>query len=40
MNADFIKGVAAPILSLPYSGERIDEARFRRQIDYIIGGGL
>jgi len=40
MNTDFIKGVVVPILTPIDEAERIDEARFRRQIDYIINGGL
>lgn len=40
MNTDFIKGVVVPILTPIDDEERIDEARFRRQIDYIIDGGL
>lgn len=40
MNTAFIKGVVVPILTPIDGEERIDEARFRRQIDYVIGGGL
>lgn len=40
MNTDFIKGVVVPILTPIDEDERIDEDRFRRQIDYIIDGGL
>ena len=40
MNTDFIKGVVVPIVTPIDSEERIDEARLRAQIDYIIGGGL
>ncbi len=40
MNTDFIKGVVVPILTPIDADERIDEARFRKQIDYIIDGGL
>ena len=40
MNTDFIKGVVVPILTPVDEAERIDETRFRRQIDYVIDGGL
>lgn len=40
MNTDFIKGVVVPIVTPIDSEERIDEAKLRAQIDYIIGGGL
>ncbi len=40
MNTAFIKGVVVPILTPIDGEERIDEARFRRQIDYVINGGL
>ena len=37
MNTDFIKGVVVPIITPIDEAEKIDEARFRRQIDYVIG---
>ncbi|MBQ7535416.1 MAG: dihydrodipicolinate synthase family protein [Stomatobaculum sp.] len=40
MNIDFIKGVVVPMLTPIDEDERIDEAKFRRQVDYIIDGGL
>ena len=40
MNTEFIKGVIVPIITPIDADERIDEARFRRQIDYVIDGGL
>ncbi len=40
MNTDFIKGVVVPIITPIDEDEKIDEARLRRQIDYIIDGGL
>lgn len=40
MNTDFIKGVVVPMITPIDSDERIDETRFRRQVDYIIDGGL
>lgn len=40
MNLDFIKGVVVPIVTPIDGEERIDEARLRRQVDYIIDGGL
>lgn len=40
MNIDFMKGVVVPILTPIDAEERIDEAAFRRQIDYVIDGGM
>ncbi len=40
MKTDFIKGVVVPILTPIDADERIDEAAFRRQIDFVIGGGM
>lgn len=40
MNTDFIKGVVVPIITPIDSEERVDEARFRKQIDYVIDGGM
>ena len=40
MNTDFIKGVFVPIITPIDADEKIDEANFRKQIDYIIDGGL
>ena len=40
MNTDFIKGVVVPVITPIDGDEKIDEAKFRRQIDYIIDGGL
>ena len=40
MNTDFIKGVVVPILTPIDADECIDEAAFRRQIDYVINGGM
>lgn len=40
MNTDFIKGVVVPIITPIDADERINEAAFRRQIDYVIGGGM
>ena len=40
MNTDFIKGVVVPMLTPIDAEEKIDEAKFRRQVDYIIDGGL
>ena len=39
MNTDFIKGVVVPILTPIDGEERIDEARLRDQVDYVIKGG-
>ena len=40
MNTDFIKGVIVPILTPIDEEERIDEAKLREQVDYVIGGGV
>ena len=40
MNTDFIKGVVVPILTPIDGEERIDEARLRDQVDYVIDGGV
>jgi 4-hydroxy-tetrahydrodipicolinate synthase len=40
MKTDFIKGVVVPILTPIEADERIDETAFRRQIDYVIDGGM
>ena len=40
MNTEFIKGVVVPIITPVDGDERIDEARFRKQIDFVIDGGL
>lgn len=40
MNTDFIKGVVVPILTPIDKDELIDEAKFRRQIDFVINGGM
>jgi len=40
MNTDFIKGVIVPILTPIDADERIDEARLRAQVDYVIDGGV
>ena len=40
MNLDFIKGVVVPILTPIDKDELIDEAKFRRQIDFVINGGM
>lgn len=40
MNTDFIKGVVVPILTAIDENERIDEVRMRRQVDYVIEGGV
>lgn len=40
MNTDFIKGVVVPILTVIDKDERIDEARVRAQVDYVIEGGV
>ena len=40
MNTDFIKGVVVPMITPIDADEMIDEAAFRRQVDYIIDGGM
>ena len=40
MNPDFIKGVVVPMITPIDADEKINEASFRKQIDYIIDGGL
>ena len=40
MNTDFIKGVVVPILTPIDEEEKIDEARLRDQVDYVIEGGV
>jgi 4-hydroxy-tetrahydrodipicolinate synthase len=40
MNTDFIKGVIVPILTPIDQNELIDEAKFRKQVDYVIDGGV
>ena len=40
MNTDFIKGVIVPILTPIDEEERIDEAKMREQVDYVIEGGV
>lgn len=40
MKTDFIKGVVVPILTPIDREEKIDEAAFHRQIDYVINGGM
>ena len=40
MNTDGIKGVIVPIITVIDEDERIDEAGQRKQVDYIIDGGL
>lgn len=40
MNTDFIKGVIVPIITPIDEEERIDEARLRKQVDFVIEGGL
>lgn len=40
MNTDFMKGVVVPILTPIDENERIDEAKLRDQVDYVIEGGV
>lgn len=40
MNTDFIKGVVVPIITVIDQDEKIDEAGMRKQVDFVIDGGL
>ena len=40
MNVDFIKGVIVPMITPIDEEERIDEPAMRRQVDFIINGGM
>lgn len=40
MNTDFIKGVIVPILTAIDGNEKIDETNMRRQVDFVIQGGV
>lgn len=40
MNTDYIKGVIVPIITVIDDEEKIDEAGMRRQVEFVIKGGL
>ena len=40
MNTDLIKGVVVPILTVIDEQEKIDEAKMRAHVDYVINGGV
>ena len=40
MNTEFIKGVIVPIITTIDEDEKIDDAKMRAQVDYVIDGGL
>lgn len=40
MKTDFIKGVIVPILTPIDNDEKVDEAKLRAQVDYVIEGGV
>ena len=40
MNVDYMKGVIVPILTPIDENEKIDEAKLRDQVDYVIDGGV
>ena len=40
MNTEFIKGVVVPIITVIDQDEKIDEAGMRKQVEYVIEGGL
>ena len=40
MKTDFMKGIIVPILTPCDRNDRIDEAKLRKQVDYVIKGGV
>ncbi|MDR1702235.1 MAG: dihydrodipicolinate synthase family protein [Sporomusaceae bacterium] len=40
MNTDLIKGIIPPILTPIDANERIDEAKLRKQVNFVINGGV
>lgn len=40
MNTDFIKGVVVPIITVIDKEEKIDEEGMRRQVEFVISGGM
>ena len=40
MNTDFIKGVVVPIITVIDKEEKIDEEGMRRQVEFVINGGM
>lgn len=40
MRTDFIKGIIPPIVTPVTEDERVDEAKLRRQVDFVIEGGV
>lgn len=40
MNTAFMKGVVVPMITPIDENERIHEAALRRQVDYVIDGGV
>ena len=40
MNTDFIKGIIVPILTPVDKNEVIDEGKMRKQVDFVIDGGV
>ena len=40
MNTEFMKGVVVPILTVIDAEEKIDEAKMRAHVDYVIEGGV
>lgn len=40
MNTDLIKGIVVPILTPIDENEMVDEAKMRKQVDYVIEGGV
>ena len=40
MNTDFIKGIVPPIITPMTKDEKLDEMNLRRQVDFMIDGGI
>ena len=40
MNTEFIKGIIVPILTPVDKNEVIDEGKMRKQVDFVIDGGV
>lgn len=40
MNTDFIKGIVVPIITVIDAQEKIDEEGMRRQVEFVINGGM
>ena len=40
MNTDLIKGIVVPILTPIDENEMVNEAKMRKQVDFVIEGGV